>query len=276
MSYWDDAQTCLNELMSKGSMAITETQRQHALRMVNLLHTDPNVKGGMMSMYKLATHLGDCRKKLLNSANAGIFQTGPRKKMASGTKLIHLATSSSINGLTGSVSQIADDFKDGFDTYIASRISQKRSLWIAENCNAATTFDGICKVARELGLYHFGFLLLDQPIVAFHLRTTRAVEAIKPSWAHAFDNWYFDPWPEGSNTLDVHGKARCLDTGQLLRSEWVVHPDDMGSALEVVNVYLSHEVDEIRSMPDFNALGASYWPTTDARVNQLQKVVMSS
>lgn len=273
MSYWDDANACLNELVAKGSMALSETQRQHALRMLNLLHTDPNVKVKMQPMFQQATHLGDCRNWLFDPANADVFQAGPRKQLTKGAELIHLATSDSINRLTGSVGLIDADFKDGFDTYIGSRIKQKRTLWIAENCKTATTFDGICNAAKELGLYHFGLLLLDQPIVAYHLRTTRVVNALKPSWAHAFDGWYFDPWPEGSNPPDVHGKARCLDTGRLMRSEWVIHPDDMASTLEVVNIYLSHEVDKSGPMPDFNALGTNYWPATDVRVKQLQKVL---
>jgi hypothetical protein len=273
MSYWDDANNCLNELVAKGSLALSETQRQHALRMLNLLHTEPTVNVAMQPMYRNASKLADCSTSLFDPSNAHVFQTGPRQRLAPGTELIHLATSDSINRLTGSVSQIPADFKDGFDTYIAFRIRQKRTLWIAKNCNTATTFDGICKAARQLGLYHFGFLLLDQPIVAYHLRTTRIVDALKPSWAHAFDGWYFDPWPEGSSQPDVHGKARCLDTGKLLRSEWVIHPDDMASALEVVNVYLSHEVDKLGPMPDFHAVGSNYWPATDVRVKQLQRVV---
>ena len=32
MSYWDDANACLSDLVAKGSMALSETQRQHALR----------------------------------------------------------------------------------------------------------------------------------------------------------------------------------------------------------------------------------------------------
>jgi hypothetical protein len=43
----------------------------------------------------------------------------------------------------------------------------------------------------------------------------------------------------------------------------------MAAAFEVVAVYLSHEVDEVNPMPDFNQLGANYGGTVDARVKAL-------
>lgn len=272
MSYWDEAQLCLSEMMANGWLAVSEAQRHHALRMLNLLHTDTGVKMKMQDMYRRAVALGDCGNILFDPANADIFQTGSSKQLAPGMALIHLATSDSINRLTGLAGQTTADFRDTFGAYIESRIRQKKALWIAEDCGTANTFMGICKAARELGLYHFGLLPLEQPIVAYHLRTTRVVNAIKPNWAHAFDAWYFDPWPEGGDAPDAHGRARCLETGKLLRKEWVIHPAEMTSALEVAEVFLSHDVDETSALPDFKALGAGYWPATDARAKQLQKV----
>lgn len=275
MSYWDEAHSCLKELVTNGWTATSEANRQHALRMLNLLHTDAHVRLEMQGMYQGAGALGECGRMLLDPARADIFKTGSSKRFSSGTELIHLAPSGSINFITGLVAQLTADFQDNFGQYIESRIRRNKSLWVAENCNTATTFTGISKAAKELGLYHFGLLTLDQPVVVYHLRTTREVVAIKPNWAHAFDAWYFDPWPEGDIASGAHGKARCLETGKLLRNEWVIHPVEMGSALEVVRVYLSHDVGETGAMPDFTVLGADYWPSTEARAKQLQKAAIT-
>lgn len=272
MSYWDEAHSCLNELVARGWAATSETNRHHALRMLNLLHTDEHVRMEMQGMYQGAGALGECSRMLFDTARADIFKAGSSKQFSPGTELIHLALSGSIKDWTGLVAQLTADFQDIFGNYIESRIRRRRPLWVAENCNTATTFTGICKAAKELGLYHFGLLTLDQPIVVYHLRTTREVVAIKPSWAHAFDNWYFDPWPEGNIATGAHGRARCLETGKLLRNEWVIHPAELRSALEVAQVFLSHEVGESSQMPDFTELGADYWPSTEARAKQLQRV----
>ncbi len=49
----------------------------------------------------------------------------------------------------------------------------------------------------------------------------------------------------------------------------MVRPAQMASAFEVVAVHLSHEVDDVNPMPDFNQLGTNYWDTVDARVQTL-------
>lgn len=271
MSYWDDANICLGELVTNGWNATSESKRHDALRMLNLLHTDSDVKTAMQGIYQKAGARGECGSMLFDPSGAEIFKAGSSRRFPAGSELIHLAPSGSINSLTGLAALLTADFQDTFGNYIQSRIRKNRTLWVAENCKTATTFMGICSAAKELGLYHFGLLTLDQPIVVYHLRTTREVVAIKPTWAHAFDGWYFDPFPEGHIASGAHGKARCLETGNLVRKEWVIHPDEMGSALEVVQVYLSHDVGEPSAMPDFKALGVGYWAVTEARVKQLQR-----
>jgi hypothetical protein len=270
MSYWDDAQNCLNEFVASGSAAILEENRHHALRQLNLLHTDLDVMVTMKNFYEQVIAVDDCLPMLFDTANAQLLEKGVSAMIPKGTELIHFAASNSFNSVAGATGHLAEDFRENFPTYMEARVQKGRTLWIAENCHTATSFNGICAAAKQLGLYHLGLLTPDIPLVAFHLKTTREVAALKPTWAHAFANWYFDPAPESCHHHPAHGWARCLETGQLLRKEWVVRPVQMKAAFEVVAVYLSHEVDEISPMPDFNRLGASYWGAVEARVKQLQ------
>lgn len=269
MSYWDEAQQCFDQLVVSGLVALKNNQRCNALRQLNLLLTDTDVMAAMKGFYQQVEAIEDCNPKLYDPANSSLHDKGTKASFPKGKDLIHFAASKSFNNVVGFNAYLPEDFRENFSTYIDVRVRRGLTLWIAENCHTATNFAGICAAARELGLYHFGQLALDEPLVAFHLRTKQAVEVLKPTWAHAFANWYFDPAPEGCLQNPAHGWARCLETGELRRKEWVVRPAHMASGFEVVAVYLSHEVDDKHPMPDFNQLGGNYWGTVDARVKTL-------
>jgi len=269
MSFWDEAQQCLDQLAALGLVALKDEERYISLRQVNLLHTDTYVMTAMKAFYQQVVTIEDCKSKLFDPANSELHDKGSKANFFAGTDFIHFAASKSFNNIVGLNAYLAEDFRLNFPAYIDVRVRRGHTLWIAENCNKATTFAGICEAAKELGLYHFGQLTLDAPLVAFHLRTRQAVEALKPTRAHAFANWYFDPAPGGCLQNPAHGRARCLETGELRRKEWVVRPAQMASAFDVVEVYLSHEVDDANPMPDFNKLGTNYWGTVDARVKAL-------
>lgn len=269
MSYWDEAQQCFDQLLVSGLVALKDNERYKALRQLNLLHTNTDVMVAMKKFYQQVEAIEDCSPKLYDPANATLHDKGTKASFPKGKDLIHFASSKSFNNVVGVNAYLTDDFRENFSTYIEVRVRKGQTLWIAENCHTATNFAGICMAARELGLYHFGQLTLDVPLVAFHLRTRQAIEVLKPTWAHAFANWYFDPAPEGCHQNPAHGWARCLETGELRRKEWVVRPAQMAAAFEVVAVHLSHEVDDVNPMPDFNQLGTNYWDTVDARVNTL-------
>ena len=269
MSYWDEAQQCFDHLVVSGLVALKDNERCHALRQLNLLHTDTDVMAAMKKFYQQVETIEYCSPKLYDPTNAALHDKGTKASFPKGKDLIHFASSKSFNNVVGVNAYLAEDFRENFSTYIEVRVRKGHTLWIAENCHTATNFAGICMAARELGLYHFGQLTLDVPLVAFHLRTKQAIEVLKPTWAHAFANWYFDPAPEGCHQNPAHGWARCLETGELRRKEWVVRPAQMASAFEVVAVHLSHEVDDVIPMPDFNQLGTNYWDTVDARVKTL-------
>ena len=269
MSFWDEAQQCFDKLVASGLVALRDEERYIALRQLNLLHTDTDVLAAMKEFYQEVATIEDCKPKLFAPANIALHDKGTKANFPAGKDAIHFATSKSFNNLVGVNAYLERDFREKFSTYIDVRVRKRHTLWIAENCHTATNFDGICAAAKELGLYHFGQLTLDEPLVAFHLRTKQAIEVLKPTWAHAFANWYFDPAPEGCHENPAHGWARCLETGELRRKEWVVRPEQMVSAFEVVAVYLSHEVDDANPMPDFKQLGANYWGTVDARVKAL-------
>lgn len=269
MSFWDEAQQCLDQLVASGLVALKDEDRYIALRQLNLLHTDTDVMAAMKKFYQQVEAIEDCSLKLYDPANSALHDKGTKASFPKGKDLIHFATSKSFNNVVGINAYLTDDFRENFPAYIDVRVRKGHTLWIAENCHTATNFAGICAAARELGLYHFGQLTLDIPLVAFHLRTKQAIEVLKPTWVHAFANWYFDPAPEGCHQNPAHGWARCLETGELRRKEWVVRPEQMASAFEVVAVYLSHEVDDANPMPDFNQLGINYWDTVDARAKTL-------
>lgn len=269
MSYWDDAQKYFNQLVASGLVALQEKDRFIALQQLNLLHTDADVMTAMKQFYQQVATIEDCKPKLYDPANTALHDKGTKANFPAGKNLIHFAVSSSFNNVVGVNAYLAEDFRENFPIYINARVLKKHTLWVAEDCLTAIDFAGICMAARELGLYHFGQLTRDVPLVAFHLRTKQSIEVLKPTWAHAFPNWYFDPAPEGRHQNPAHGWARCLETGLLRRKEWVVRPGQMASAFEVVAVHLSHEVDDINPMPDFNQLGANYWDTVDSRVKTL-------
>ena len=269
MSFWDEAQQCLEQLIASGLVGMGDRERYIALQQVNLLHTDTDVMAAMKTFYRQVVAVEDCKSKLFDPANAVLHDKGTKANFSAGKDLIHFAASKSFNNVVGVNAYLTEDFRENFPAYIDFRVRRGHALWIAENCHTATDFAGICAAARELGLYHFGQLALDEPLVAFHIRTKQAVEVLKPTWAHAFANWYFDPAPEGCHQTPAHGWARCLETGELRRKEWVVRPAQMASAFEVVAVYLSHEVDETTPMPDFKQLGANYWGAVDTRVKTL-------
>lgn len=269
MSYWDEAQKCFDQLAMVGLVALNDKERCIALQQLNLLHTDTDVMAAMKNFYQQVAMIEDCKPKLFDPANAALHDKGTKANFPPEQDFIHFASSKSFNNVVGVDSYLTEEFRENFSTYIDARVSNGYSLWIAENCHTAKNFDGICIAARELGLYHFGQLTLDVPLVAFHLRTRQAIEVIKPTWAHAFANWYFDPAPEGCYQSPAHGLARCLETGELRRKEWVVRPEQMATAFEVVSVHLSHEVDDVNPMPDFHQLGANYWGNVEARVKAL-------
>lgn len=269
MSFWDEAQQCLDQLVASGLVALKDEDRYVALRQLNLLHTDTDVMAAMKTFYQQVATIEDCKPKLYDPTNSALHDKGTKAIFPAGKDLIHFAASKSFNNVVGVNAYLADDFRENFPAYIDVRVRKGYTLWIAENCRTATNFAGICAAARELGLYHFGQLTLDIPLVAFHLRTKQAIEVLKPTWAHAFANWYFDPAPEGCHQNPAHGWARCLETGELRRKEWVVRPAQMAAAFEVVAVHLSHEVDDVNPMPDFNQLGTNYWDTVGARVKTL-------
>jgi hypothetical protein len=268
MSFWDEAQQYLDQMVA-GLVALKDEERYIALRQLNLLRTDAVVMAAMKKFYQQVATVEDCKPILFDPANAALHDKGTKANFPAGKDLIHFATSKSFNTVVGVNAYLEEDFSENFSTYIDVRVRKGHTLWIAENCHTATSFAGICMAARELGLYHFGQLTLDEPLVAFHLRTRQAINVLKPTWAHAFANWYFDPAPEGCHGNPAHGWARCLETGQLRRKEWVVRPEQMASAFEVVTVHLSHEVDDVNPMPDFYQLGANYWGAVDARVQTL-------
>lgn len=272
MSFWDEAQQCLDKMVASGLVALNDEERYIALRQINLLHTDTEVMAAMKQFYQQVATIEECKPKLFDPANTALHDKGTRANFPAGKDLIHFASSKSFNNVVGVNAYSAEDFRENFSTYIDVRVSKGHTLWIAENCHTATNFTGICMAARELGLYHFGQLTLDVPLVAFHLRTKQAIEVLKPTWAHAFANWYFDPAPEGCHQNPAYGWARCLETGELRRKEWVVRPAQMAWAFEVVAVHLSHEVDDANPMPDFYRLGTNYWGTVDARVKTLINV----
>ena len=269
MSYWDEAQQCFDQVVVSGLVALSDRDRCIALQQLNLLHTDTDVMAAMKKFYQQVATIEDCKPKLFAPANTALHDKGTKANFPAGKDFIHFASSKSFNNVVGVNAYLMDEFRENFPTYIDVRVRKGHTLWIAENCHMATNFVGICTTARELGLYHFGQLTLDEPLVAFHLRTRQAVEVLKPTWAHAFANWYFDPAPEGCHQNPAHGWARCLETGELRRKEWVVRPAQMAAAFEVVAVYLSHEVDDVNPLPDFKQLGTNYWSTVDARVKVL-------
>jgi hypothetical protein len=272
MSYLEAVRNCLSEFVIEGISNTKEDIRYDALRMLNLLHTHPDITSSMQEIYTQGNAISDCERLLFDPANTPLFDTGFTATFPKGTEFLHFATSSSFNNVASSAAILATDFSKCFPKYIQSRSSAGRTLWIARNCKTATNLEGICKAAMELGLYHFGQLTRDVPIVAFHLKTLREVVVLKPTWAHAFANWYFDPAPEGATFNPAHGRARCLETGELKREEWVVRPSQMIDAFEVIETYLSHEVDEKKPLQDFHSLGVNYWEAVERRVKLLQKV----
>ena len=269
MSYWDEAQQCFDQLVVSGLVALKNNERCNALRQLNLLHTDTDVMAAMKRFYQQVETIEDCTSKLFDPANSVLHDKGTKANFPKDKDLIHFASSKAFNNVVGVNAYSVDDFRENFPTYIDIRARKGHSLWIAENCHTATNFAGICMAARQLGLYHFGQLTIDEPLVAFHLRTRQAIEVLKPTWAHAFANWYFDPAPEGCHQNPAHGWARCLETGELRRKEWVVRPAQMATAFDLVAVHLSHEVDDVNPMLDFTQLGVRYWDTVDARVKTL-------
>lgn len=269
MSFWDEAQKCFDQLVASGLVALKDEERHIALRQLNLLHTDTDVMAAMKRFYQQVETIEDCSPKLYDPANSTLHDKGTKASFPKGKDLIHFAASKSFNNVVGVNAYLAEDFRENFPSYIDVRVRKGHTLWIAENCHTATNFAGICTAARELGLHHFGQLARDEPLLAFHLRAKQTIEVLKPTWAHAFANWYFDPAPEGCHQNPAHGWARCLETGELRRKEWVVRPAQMASAFEVVAVYLSHEPDDANYMPDFKQLGANYWNAVDTRVKGL-------
>lgn len=270
MSYWDLAETKVNQLKKSGWVSADDIDRQDALRLVNLQHTDPKVAAQMQSTYKSCDSVATIQAAL-NTTGAALSELGAKAKLPKGTEFLHLILGNWFNRSVGNTAYMSKDFVDKFPDYLQRRIAGNKVLWVTPKCDTALDLSGVVGVARQLGLHHFGAVPVDVPIAVFHLRTKMDLELLKPTWAHAFDGWYFDPAPESYANNPPHGWARCLETGDCLRKEWVVHPKHLSGAFEVVSATLSLDVSSSPSSLDFHKLGSNYWAAVQKRISNFGK-----
>lgn len=265
MSYWDTTETKLRLFQKTGWSGAHDDDKHDALRLVNLKHTDTTVAAQMESIYRSCDTLNSVDGALKASGTA-LFELGAKANLPKGTEFLHLILGHWFNKYVGSKSIMSKDFIDKFPVYLQRRIEKNTVLWVAPKCDTALDFAGVCAVAKQLGLHHFGTVPVDVPIAVFHLRTKIDLELLKPTWAHAFHSWYFDPAPESYANNPPHGWARCLETGDCLRKEWVVHPKHLENAFEVVSATLALDVSTSPLSLDFEKLGSNYWPAVEKRI----------
>ena len=76
MSFWDEAQQCLEQLIASGLVGMGDRERYIALQQVNLLHTDTDVMAAMKTFYRHVVAVEDCKSKLFDPANAVLHDKG--------------------------------------------------------------------------------------------------------------------------------------------------------------------------------------------------------
>jgi hypothetical protein len=265
MSYWDTTQAKLSQVKKAGWGASSDLERHEALRFVNLQHTDDAVVVQMKTMYERHSKTREIADALKTS-DLALLELGAVASLPKGEEFLHMVLGGSFNWFVGNTGFLKRDFEAKFPDYIQRRIKDSKVLWVTPKCKTTLDFDGVCNIGNELGLFHFGLVPIDVPIAVFHLRAKKDLQLLKPTWAHAFDGWYFDPAPECHAIKDPHGWARCLKTGNLLRKEWVVHPKQLADAFEVVSATLELDLSITPMGVDFSTVGPNYWSAIEKRI----------
>lgn len=268
MSYFEQAQSSLDTLLKSQAWADVEPCHD-ALRLFNLQHTHPDVRHCMSNFYQQCATHSEITTQVRSPVNSKIYNLGHAATLPKDTLLLHFVTADAWQKLHRSPSQHQEAWlKPQCPLYLKQRAEKNRATWVTVLDDSAPQQDSVAW-AFELGLHHFGSIHFENPIYGFQFKTLQDLPVIKPTWAHAFDGWFFDAYPEGATAAPPHGMARCLKTGQLKRKEWVVMPQHIEASFSLQQVLISHPTGTTKDGVDLWAIGEDYWPAVGRRVTAL-------
>ncbi|MBK4738929.1 hypothetical protein [Noviherbaspirillum pedocola] len=265
MSYWSKNEAAYEQALATVDWnTLPSDLREAALLHFNALYTDKEIQASTSDRMKNAVDAVECAKLL--HADPSVWKQGVMFEMPAGTKCTHLTRAHWLG-----IGDINSDDDLELAAHFSDYVEGKRGLWFTERANIDSNYAQICELADELGLFSFGRMTQESPIIVFNFSLAKPIPVFKPTWVHAFYNWYFDPSPETESERIPYGRARVLQTGELKRKEWWVHKDSLKrDNFKLDDVRVSHRSDtDVTDWIDFREVGDGYFRAVESRIKKL-------